>query len=162
MSNAGGSSFGLAQLGGGRHLKHQKTIGIKTVTTQIGDINVTPFVDIVLVLLIIFMVLTPLLDKEIGIQVPATEKVQNPSDVPPDQLIVKLEASGELSINTEKVNPEKYVPELTKVLEKRADKTVFVIADDKARYSWLIQVLDGAKQAGAKTLGMSTEPPESP
>ena len=126
------------------------------------DINVTPLVDVVLVLLIIFMVLTPLLEKDISVRTPSTEKVDVVSDVPPDQLIVYVNAEGELRLNTESIQKSELVPKLKPILEgkKEDDRVVFVVADDKCNYGKFIAVLDGTKEAGAKTLGIATDAPD--
>jgi biopolymer transport protein ExbD len=142
---------------------HRKKFSVKAATPN-SDINVTPLVDVVLVMLIIFMVVTPLLEKDLQVRVPATEEVTEVSEVPPDQLIVRLNAAGELKINTESVTPDKYVERLSEILKgkKAGDKIVFVSAEDQANYGKLITVLDGAKQAGAETLGMATDSPAKP
>jgi biopolymer transport protein ExbD len=141
--------------------KHRKKFSVKSATPN-SDINVTPLVDVVLVMLIIFMVVTPLLEKDIQVRVPATEDVDTVSEVPPDQLVVRLNAAGELRINTEAVTQERYVERLSAILAAKKEKIVFVSADEQANYGKLISVLDGAKQAGAETLGMATENPTKP
>ena len=143
-------------------MRKQKRVKIQPVSNPTSDINVTPLVDVVLVMLIIFMVVTPLLEKDIEVRVPATEQVEVQKEVPKDQLVVRLSAEGELKINTESVAPDKYVERLKAILAPRAsaDKVVFVVADDKTNYARLVTVLDGAKQAGAQTLGMMTQLPE--
>jgi len=128
--------------------------------------NVTPLVDVVLVLLIIFMVLTPLLEKNITVRVPQVEKLTDPSVIPPDQLIVAISADGELSINNQKVPEPEYIDRLGRLLASKAagDKVVFFTPDEKANYAKVVLSLDGAKRAGAETLGMTTEltpPPEA-
>src|SRR5689334_12362429 len=134
----------------------KKRLKIGASSTPTSDINVTPLVDVVLVLLIIFMVVTPLLEKDIEVRVPTTEQVEVQKEVPKDQLVVRLSSEGELKINTETVAADKYVERLKAILAPRAevDKVVFVVADDKVNYGKLVSVLDGAKQAGAETLGM--------
>jgi biopolymer transport protein ExbD len=130
-----------------------------------SDINITPLVDVVLVLLIIFMVVTPLLEKDIGVRVPATEEVEQRAEVPPDQLVVHLDGTGELTINNEKVSRAEYVPRLRGLLERKAanDRLVFMLADEAASYGALLGVIDEAKQAGAETIGMATQlPPDAP
>ncbi|QQR45850.1 biopolymer transporter ExbD [Myxococcus xanthus] len=129
-----------------------------------SEINVTPLVDVVLVLLIIFMVVTPLLEKDIVVRVPDTEVEQEPT--PPEndqQLVVQLDKDGGYSINTEKIAPADYVTRLKRMLAaKKADeKVVFFMADDATNYGRLITALDGAKTAGAKVLGMATELPQN-
>jgi biopolymer transport protein ExbD len=140
----------------------RKKLSIQATSNPTSDINVTPLVDVVLVMLIIFMVVTPLLEKDIEVRVPATEQVEVQKEVPKDQLVVRLNADGELRINTETITPDKYVERLRQILAPRAsaDKVVFVVADDKTNYARLVTVLDGAKQAGAETLGMMTQLPE--
>jgi biopolymer transport protein ExbD len=139
-----------------RKIHQQKAGAINT------DINVTPLVDVVLVLLIIFMVLTPLLEKDISVRTPTTEKVDVATDVPPDQLIVYVNAEGELKLNTEPIPKSDLVNKLKPILEgkKPEDRIVFVVADDKCNYAKFIGVLDGTKEAGAKTLGIATDAPD--
>src|SRR3954469_828854 len=89
---------------------------VKAATRPNSDINVTPLVDVVLVLLIIFMVVTPLLEKDIEVAVPQTEEVDTPDEMPVDQLVVALDAAGQLSINSEKIADADYVERLKRVL----------------------------------------------
>ena len=140
----------------------RKGVVIKPQSAPNGEINVTPLVDVVLVLLIIFMVVTPLLEKDIQISLPTTEKMEEVRDLPPDQLIVKIAPDGKLEINGNAVEPDAYVATLRDRLNSRADKTVFVLADDQANYARLVLALDGAKAAGATTLGMATDTPTPP
>src|SRR5258706_16088450 len=77
-----------------------------------SDINVTPLVDVVLVLLIIFMVVTPLLEKDIDVRVPDQEQVEVETEVPPDQLVVSLDAEGRMKLNSEEVSEEQYIEKL--------------------------------------------------
>lgn len=139
-----------------------KKFSVKKAAGPNGDINVTPLVDVVLVLLIIFMVVTPLLEKDILVRVPQAEQVEKQTEVPKDQLVVRLNEAGELKINTESVPWDKYVERLRTILNPRSttDKVVFIVADDKVNYGKLVAVLDGAKQAGAETLGMMTQLPD--
>jgi biopolymer transport protein ExbD len=144
-------------------VKRGKKLSVAPASGPTSDINMTPLVDVVLVLLIIFMVVTPLLEKDIGVRVPATEQVEEHTDVPPDQLVVKVKDTGELLINSEKVPEAEFVDRLKGQLAKKGpnDKIVFVIADDKTAYARVVNALDGAKLAGAEVLGMATElPPE--
>ena len=130
--------------------------------TMRSDINVTPLVDVVLVLLIIFMVVTPLLENEIVVRVPPTEKVEDTRDVPNDQILVKVDEHGEFSVNASPVAEHDYVGHLRGMLAKKTPKNrvVFFDADDRAKYRRLVTALDGAKAAGAQTLGMTTEEKE--
>jgi biopolymer transport protein ExbD len=137
-----------------------KKFVVKPASGMNSDINVTPLVDVVLVLLIIFMVVTPLLEKDIGVRVPQTEEVHEVQEVPPDQLVVRLNAAGELTVNWDKVERAALVDRLKVDIDKRRkpeDKIVFVIADDDANYGAVVSVLDASKQAGATVLGMMTD-----
>ena len=138
-------------------MKSRRTLAIRPTGQQSSEINVTPLVDVVLVLLIIFMVVTPLLEKDIGVRVPATEQVQSASEVPQSQLVVQIAANGDLQINDRPVDDGSYVQKLSEILEQRFDKTVFVVPEDGANYGRMVHVLDGAKQAGATVLGVATE-----
>ncbi len=143
-------------------LRKTRKLAVQPVSKPNSDINVTPLVDVVLVLLIIFMVVTPLLEKDIEVKVPTTEQVDDVSEVPKDQLVVGITAEGQITINTEKVDDAQYVERLKRMLAARAagDRLVFFMADDRTNYAKLIAALDGAKKAGAETLGMMTELPE--
>ena len=129
-----------------------------------SNINITPLVDVVLVMLIIFMVVTPLLEKDIGVRMPQTEEVQSYDEVPPDQLVVKIDDKGGLLINGKEVTDEEFMEKLSTILQRKKkpeDKVVFVVADDEAKYGRLVGVLDKARQAGAEVLGMATEVPSA-
>ena len=141
--------------------KRPKQIFVRPNSKHTGDINVTPLVDVVLVLLIIFMVVTPLLEKDIIVQVPSTENVVDVSDVPPDQLVVRVDGAGAFKINADPVSKEEYVEKLRARLQRKIDsqKIVFVVAEDEANYGIVVAALDGAKKAGATTLGMATDDP---
>jgi biopolymer transport protein ExbD len=145
-------------------MKHKhKPIVVRAQLGPTSAINVTPLVDVVLVLLIIFMVLTPLLEKSLDIRVPSSQTVQT-NEVPKDQLVVGIDAAGVLRLNGEVIPWEGYVAQLQQQLGSRApdDRVVIVLPDDDAGYGLLVRAFDGARQAGAQTLGMNTDvlPPE--
>jgi len=128
-----------------------------------SEINITPLVDVVLVLLIIFMVVTPLLEKDIEVRVPDSEDTTPPDQVPADQLVVSITKDGQISINAEKVSEAEYVDKLRLAVaaKMKGDRLVFFTADDDANYGKLVTALDGARQAGAETLGMATQKMEA-
>jgi biopolymer transport protein TolR len=137
----------------------RRKISVQVGSAANSDINITPLVDVVLVLLIIFMVVTPLLEKDIPVRVPDSEKVEQLDEVPPDQLVVSLDKEGAMSINSEKIADADYVGRLERVLaaKTKGDRLVFFTADDNTNYAKLVFALDGARQAGAETLGMMTD-----
>jgi biopolymer transport protein ExbD len=122
-----------------------------------GDINMTPLIDIVLVLLIIFMVLTPSLLKHHTANVPQ----DTPSDVPPppeaaNNIIVELNKDRDITVNAEPVLWEALADKLSDRLKKRDKKLVFFKIDDDANYGDAVRLMDTARGAGATTLGIVT------
>ena len=112
-------------------MSRARRFSVRPTSNPTSDINVTPLVDVVLVMLIMFMVVTPLLEKDIEVRVPSTEQVEVQKEVPKDQLVVRINAAGELKINTETVTADKYVERLKQILAPRSqeDKVVFIVAD---------------------------------
>lgn len=140
--------------------RRRKKISVQPQNHSINEINITPMVDVVLVLLIIFMVVTPLLEKDIEVKVPESEQVEEQEQLPQDQLVVTVTEAGELKINLDVMpSQEAYVEKLARILaaKAKADRTVFFTADPQAKYPLLVAALDGARQAGAETLGMATD-----
>src|SRR5438132_4907372 len=86
------------------------------------------------------------------------------TEMPADQVVVSLDATGQLAINAAKISDADYADKLKRIMAAKAtgDRLVFFMADDDTNYGKLITALDGAKQAGAETLGMMTEKPEGP
>jgi biopolymer transport protein TolR len=125
-----------------------------------ADINVTPLVDVVLVLLIIFMVLTPLLDKMIRVRVPDAEETQDQPKQEDNstQLVVSVDADGVFAINSEKLSDDEFPARLGRAVAARVDRLVFFMADDAAKYPRLVNALDIARRSGAEILTMTTEP----
>ena len=141
-------------------MKKHKKLSVAPATGPNTEINVTPLVDVVLVLLIIFMVVTPLLEKDIVVSVPSTDKVEQVDEVPPDQLVVKLLANGDVTLNGNKIEQAEYIGQLETILKKKPnprDRVVFILAEDGSNYGAMVHLLDGARQAGADTLGLMTD-----
>ena len=140
----------------------QHRIHINEPAQANSDINVTPLVDVVLVLLIIFMVVTPLLEKDIAVRVPNSEKVEQPTEVPPDQIVVHVKGDGKIDINVRDVADADYIAELKRRLDPRgeADRVVFFVPEDTANYGRLVWAIDAARAAGAETIGIATDPPQ--
>jgi biopolymer transport protein ExbD len=128
----------------------------------VNDINVTPLIDVVLVLLIIFMVLTPLAEKQMFNRVPEymPEAQPVPPDaVPPDQTVLTALASGQVLLNRQQMPMAQAVPLLEQAFKDRPMKVLFFNAEDTAKYDVAIKILDQARQAGVNTIGMMTDPP---
>jgi biopolymer transport protein ExbD/biopolymer transport protein TolR len=142
------------------HPLARKPVFVRPANGPKTAINVTPLVDVVLVLLIIFMVVMPLAEKDFDVRIPANEQVQSPDEIPPDQIVVRIEASGQLVVNGQPVADAEYVASLKDRLGRRSatDRVVFVTPEDEAPYRKLVQALEGARSAGATSLGMVAEP----
>jgi biopolymer transport protein ExbD len=141
--------------------RRTRTIVIPSVRETQAEINVTPLIDVVLVLLIIFMVMTPLVERDLAIQLSTDKRTSDPSQVEPKQVLVAVDGSGKLHINSEPVSPAQYVDELKRLLRGRSpdEQVVFVVASDGTNYASLVEAIDRAKQAGATTVGLATELP---
>ena len=120
-----------------------------------AEINVTPLVDVVLVLLIIFMVMTPLMLKELGVNVPKKENVEVQNVTQADQLVIEFRANTIL-LNKEPVSESQLADKIHTALAQRRDKVVFFNIDDEAPYGDAVHVMDIVRGAGAKTLGIMT------
>ncbi|MGH9318138.1 MAG: ExbD/TolR family protein [Thermoanaerobaculia bacterium] len=121
-----------------------------------SDINITPLVDIVLVLLIIFMVITPLLQMGYDVKVPPKATVDNPI-APLDQVVISLTAQNHIFLNKQEVTAQQLSQQLSDILKNRRDKTVFFSADDGTTYFECIKVMDILRTSGAKNLGIVLE-----
>src|SRR5512138_150786 len=102
-----------------RILHHHKNFGKFGVRPQgrpNSDINVTPLVDVVLVLLIIFMVVTPLLDKMLRVRVPDAEQTEEYDQPPAPQIVVSVLPEGDITINNEKIADDQYIPRLRRAV----------------------------------------------
>ena len=122
-----------------------------------ADINVTPLIDVVLVLLIIFMVLLPSMLKELTANVPKHDDSNQPPDPNASPIVVEYTAAGELSVNSEAVRPEGLVAKVAERLKLKNQKVVFFKIEDEAPYGDAVRFMDMVKGAGATTLGVVTK-----
>jgi biopolymer transport protein ExbD/biopolymer transport protein TolR len=130
----------------------------KTAPAAIADINVTPMVDVMLVMLIIFMVITPMLSKGVSVDL---VKTQHPISMQAadksDAIVCAVTRDGKTYLNTTKMEPEDLPAKVKDLLANRLDKTVFVKADSRARYERVVDVVDNLRAAGVDQLGLLTE-----
>jgi biopolymer transport protein ExbD/biopolymer transport protein TolR len=123
-----------------------------------SNINVTPMVDVMLVLLIIFMVITPMLHPGVPVDMARTTNPAVMSDAnKPDALIVSVMRDGQMFLGNESVTGESLVRRILGTMATRADKTVFIRADARARYRALVDAVDDLRSAGVDQLGLLTE-----
>src|SRR5579864_8735785 len=117
-----------------------------------SDINVTPLVDVMLVLLIIIMIIAPMLQKGVELNMPYATNTQDKPDTA-DQTVVAVDAKGYLYVNT------KQLPEDQVVGRLKTDKTVYLKGDKDAKYGAIMQMMDALRHAQIDTVGLITERP---
>ena len=123
-----------------------------------SDINVTPMVDVMLVLLIIFMVVTPMLQHGVTVNM---AQVNNPEQMPDadkeDALIVAVMRDGKIYFGNDQIAPDQLTEKVKDKLTNRADKRVYVRADARAKYGSVVEVVDNVRAAGVDQLGLLTD-----
>jgi len=122
-----------------------------------SDINVTPLVDVVLVLLIIFMVLTPLLQLGYDVNVPPKATVEASVVANKAQLIVTQVEERKVYLNREQIDVNQLGLKLTEILKHQGDKTVFFSAADELNYGAVMTTMDIIRNSGAERIGIITE-----
>jgi biopolymer transport protein ExbD len=122
-----------------------------------SDINVTPLIDVVLVLLIIFMVLVPSMLKELTANIPRKDESNTPPDPSASPVVVEYTAKGELSLNQEPVAPEALAEKVAEKIKYKSQKVVFFKIEDDAIYGDAVRFMDIVRGAGATTLGIVTK-----
>lgn len=134
-----------------------------------STINVTPMVDVMLVLLIIFMVITPMLQHGVSVDLAQTNNpVQMPDADKEDALLVAIQRDGTVFFGSDKIAPDQLTNKIKDKLASRVDKRVFVKADARTKYGNVVEVVDNVRAAGVDQLGLLTEqrkagaPPPSP
>ena len=124
----------------------------------VADINVTPMVDVMLVMLIIFMVITPMLSKGVSVDmVKAKNPIAMQAADKSDAIIVAVTRDGNTYLNTTKLSAADLPPKVKDLLVNRLDKMVFVKADARAKYDKVVEVVDNLRAAGVDQLGLLTD-----
>ena len=121
-----------------------------------SEINVTPFVDVMLVLLIIFMVTAPMMIQGVNVDLP--EATAQPLDSEKEHLVITIDKDHQVHINDYQVSVESLSEKLMKILQGRSDREVYLKADKNIPYGIVVQVMAEIKDAGVEQLGMITEP----
>jgi biopolymer transport protein ExbD len=119
-----------------------------------SDINITPMVDVILVLLIIFMISVPLLQMGYPVQVPPKVQTSAPPPTQEDQIIVRMDAQGQTYINTTRIPLADFGGRLKDALTGRQSKVVFFAADGELQYDKVADFMDLCRDSGAENLGI--------
>jgi len=124
----------------------------------VSEINVTPMVDVMLVLLIIFIVITPMLSKGISVDM---AKTKNPIAMQAadreDAVLVAISRDGKVYLGTDQMAADSLPPRVKDLLTNKLDKTVYVRSDARAKYEKVVEVIDNLRAAGVDQLGLLTE-----
>jgi biopolymer transport protein TolR len=125
-----------------------------------SDINVTPMVDVMLVLLIIFMVVTPMLNNKVNVELPPAAAAVVMEDAnKEDAVVVAVTRDGKTFLGGDQVTPADLGPKVSEKLENKTDKRVYFRGDNRANYGKVMEAIDGIRAAGVSQLGMLADKP---
>ena len=153
MQQGGGSEQG----GGGSTAIYRGLRGRRGMPAALGEINVTPLVDVVLVLLLVFMITAPMMTRGIDVTLPVADQ---PQTEPEDRIRVTVNAKRQIFVGERPVNLVLLEDRLRGMLEGRAARVVYLHADEALRYGDVITVVDRIKRAGVEQIGFAYDLPQ--
>ena len=119
-----------------------------------NEINVTPMIDVLLVLLVIFMMIVPSARKAVDVQVPDPTPSVAPANAQSNQIVLEVGPNGSFSVNKEVVAKDRLAARLKEIYDPRPDKIIFVKGDPKVKYQDVIYAMDVARGSGVKVIGV--------
>jgi biopolymer transport protein TolR len=122
-----------------------------------AEINVTPFIDILLVLLVIFMTISPTMPTGMNAKIPQQPRPGPQSPAPETVIVVSMNRNGDIRINQTEVDISRLADELRSIFKTRSDRTIFVQASDELLFNDVAQLIDVVKGVGVERLGLMTE-----
>ena len=152
MQTGGGGGEG----GGAGGVGSYRTLRSRRETPSIADINVTPLVDVVLVLLIIFMVITPMIVRGVSVDLPITSHHDRKNDDNKD-LIVSINSSGDVYVNADKVSIDKLTASVAEERRRYPDKGIYLKADHRLRYGTARAAMEAIHKAGVEDVQIGTD-----
>jgi biopolymer transport protein ExbD/biopolymer transport protein TolR len=130
----------------------------KSTLGAVSDINVTPMVDVMLVLLIIFMVITPMLQKGVSVDMAKATNTRDMQDADKeDAVVLAVTRDGKTYLGPDQVPVDQITPKVKDMISSKLDKTVYLRCDKNAKYGVVVSVVDNVRAAGVDSLGLETE-----